>query len=61
MFGLVRLQAAVMSCADVLLLLTVLFAGLAAATLIMRGGAKIAGMAGGHPRAGNDSLSLTGV
>jgi DHA2 family multidrug resistance protein len=44
----VRLQAAVMSYADVFLMLTVLFLGLAALGLLMRRPAKLAGASGGH-------------
>ncbi len=48
MFAFVRLQAEVMSFADVFLMLTVLFAGLAAASMIMRRPEKLAATAGGH-------------
>ena len=48
MLGIVRLQAAVMSYADVFLMMTVLFPGLAALGMIMRRPAAIAGPAGGH-------------
>jgi len=48
MMGLVRQQAAVMSFADVFLILTVLFAALAAAGVIMRRPAPLAAGAGDH-------------
>jgi DHA2 family multidrug resistance protein len=44
----VRLQAAVLSYADVFLMMTVLFLGLAASALLMRRPAKMAGAGGGH-------------
>jgi MFS transporter, DHA2 family, multidrug resistance protein len=44
----VRLQAAVMSYADVFLMMTVLFLGLAALGVLMRRPAKMAAAAGGH-------------
>jgi MFS transporter, DHA2 family, multidrug resistance protein len=44
----VRLQAAVMSYADVFLMMTVLFLGLAAFGVLMRRPAKMAVSEGGH-------------
>jgi DHA2 family multidrug resistance protein len=48
MMGLVRRQATVMSFADVFLMMTVLFLGLAALGIIMRRPQQPAGAAGGH-------------
>ncbi len=48
MMAMVRLQAAVMSYADVFLMLTVLFLGLAAFGLFMKRPKAAAGAGGGH-------------
>jgi DHA2 family multidrug resistance protein len=48
MMAMVRQQAAVMSFADVFLMLTVLFLGLAAVGIIMKRPAPVAAGAGGH-------------